>query len=150
MIQCKRCDGKNAVRNSRNNGIQRYKCKECLFNFIEGDRRQKHQTKLKKAFCILMYSTGKVSMNTLSKCLGHSPSIIYRWIMGAMKTLLRLTISRGIHGMDFDEMCHFARSKNTHTESSKPWIVSINELLLGLQVIVMEQPLEYDSAKSHI
>ena len=43
-IKCKFCGSSNCVKNGFVHGIQRYKCKECVVNFIEGDKRQKYTT----------------------------------------------------------------------------------------------------------
>jgi transposase-like protein len=60
-------------------------CKACGLNFVEGDRRQKPETAIKKALCVLLYSLGKASFKGLAKILSHSPSIIYRWIKEAVE-----------------------------------------------------------------
>ena len=150
MIQCKTCSSDKVVKNGRNNSIQRYKCKECGLNFVIGDRRQKPQTALKKAFCVLMYATGKASFNKLAKWLNHSPSIIYRWIVEAIKTTPEPEISDDIREMEFDEMWHFVGSKKTNIGSSKPWIVTEVELSPGLQAIVIFQLLSNCMTKSNI
>jgi transposase len=150
MVRCKACGGEKSVKNGLPKGVQRYKCKECGLNFVEGDRRQKPQTALKKAFCVLMYATGKASFNKLSKWLNHSPSIIYRWITQAIKNTPEPEISEDILEMEFDEMWHFVGSKKTNTGSSRPWIVVESELLPGYQVTVMFQPLDKCTTKSNI
>jgi transposase-like protein len=150
MIQCKTCSSDRVVKNGRNNSLQRYKCKECGLNFVVGDRRRKSETALKKAFCVLMYATGKASFNKLAKWLNHSPSIIYRWISEAMKSTPEPEIADDIREMEFDEMWHFVGSKKTNIGSSRPWIVAQNELLPGLQVTVIFQPLGNYTTKSNI
>jgi len=34
---CKRCDSINVVQNDKVRGKKRFKCKDCGFNFVEGD-----------------------------------------------------------------------------------------------------------------
>ena len=41
-LSCKSCGAKSYVRNGKMRGEQRYKCKECGYNFIEGDKRIKY------------------------------------------------------------------------------------------------------------
>lgn len=76
MVYCKQCESEDIVRNGKARGVQRYKCKVCGLNFVEGDRRQNPQTAIKKALCVLLYSLGKASFSMLGKILGHAPSII--------------------------------------------------------------------------
>ena len=69
----------------------------------------------------------------LGKILGHSPSIIYRWIKKAMETTPEPQISSNIQEIEFDEMWHFLKKKTKNFGSSKRWIVLQGELLPGLQ-----------------
>ncbi|WP_339040214.1 hypothetical protein [Candidatus Lariskella endosymbiont of Hedychridium roseum] len=55
-----------------------------VLNFVEGDLGKKPQTAVKKALCVMLYSLGNGSFSMLGKILGHSPSIIYRWVVEAM------------------------------------------------------------------
>lgn len=140
MIACKRCQSQESMKNGRIRGQQRYKCKECGLNFINGDARYKSSTAVKKALCVLLYSLGKVSFNMLGKILGHSPSIIYRWVVQEASHLEYPKIANEIKEIEFDEMWHFVQSKKTNNGLSKPWIVTAGELLPGLSAIVMLQP----------
>jgi hypothetical protein len=106
---------------------------------VEGDRRQKPQTAVKKALCVILYSLGKASFSMLGKILNHSPSIIYRWVVEAMETTQEPHISTNIQEIEFDEMWHFLQKKVKNSGSSKPWIVAHGELLPGLQGVVMLQ-----------
>jgi transposase len=139
MVRCKGCEGEAIIRNGCTRGLQRYKCKGCGLNFVEGDRRQKPQTAVKKALCVILYSLGKASFSMLGKILNHSPSIIYRWVVEAMETTQEPHISTNIQEIEFDEMWHFLQKKVKNSGSSKPWIVAHGELLPGLQGVVMLQ-----------
>jgi hypothetical protein len=54
--------------------------------------------------------------------MNHSPSLIYREIVEAMKTHLAPEISDDSHDMECDEMWHFLGSKKLG--SGRPWIVA--------------------------
>lgn len=142
MLLCKNCQSHDIVKNGFTRGAQRYRCKGCTLNFIEGDRRTSSKVAAKKALVVLMYALGKASFNMLGKILGHSPSLIYRWVREAMNTTEEPEISGSIREIEFDEMWHFIQSKKTKDGSSRPWIVTQGELLPGLQVIAMLQPLK--------
>lgn len=126
------------VKNGIVMGVQRYKCGECLLNFVKCDLHRKPQTAVKKALCVMMYSR-KVSFSMLGKILGHSPSIIYRWIVEAMCKTQEPVVSSDIMEMEFDEMWYFIGSKKTSFGSLKQLIVVQGELLPGLQAIVILQ-----------
>jgi transposase-like protein len=39
MPKCKNCGSCNVVKSGMVRGKQRYKCKDCIFNFVIGDKR---------------------------------------------------------------------------------------------------------------
>ncbi|WP_339052233.1 hypothetical protein [Candidatus Lariskella endosymbiont of Epinotia ramella] len=139
MVCCKGCGSDSFIKNGIVRGVQRYKCRSCLLNFVEGDLRKKPQTAVKKALCVMLYSLGKASFSMLGRILGHSPSIIYRWLVEAMNKTQEPIISSDIMEMEFDEMWHFIGSKKTSFGSSRRLIVAQGELLHGLQAIVILQ-----------
>ncbi|WP_339040750.1 IS1 family transposase [Candidatus Lariskella endosymbiont of Hedychridium roseum] len=89
-----------------------------VLNFVEGDLGKKPQTAVKKALCVMLYSLGNGSFSMLGKILGHSPSIIYRWVVEAMGKTQEPVVSSDIMEMEFDEMWHFIGSKK-----NKLWII---------------------------
>ncbi len=139
MVHCKSCGSKVVVKNGSVRGKQRYRCKDCGFNFVDGDKRIKQSTSVKKALAVILYSLGKASFNMLGKIFGHSPSVVYRWITKEMDKTKEPILSGDIKEIAFDEMWHFINSKKTKNGSSKPWIVAQGELLPGLQAVVMLQ-----------
>jgi transposase-like protein len=44
MCTCKKCGSNSCRKNGIPNGKQRYKCKICGLNFIEGDKKQENVT----------------------------------------------------------------------------------------------------------
>ena len=147
MLTCKNCHSNEIVRNGFVRGKQRYRCKSCSVNFVQGDGRTNSRIAGKKALVVLLYALGKASFNMLGRLLGHSPSLIYRWVREAMDATEEPSISGSIREMEFDEMWHFIKSKKTKNGSLKPWIVAQGELLPGLQAIVMLQPLNASTKK---
>ena len=49
MISCKKCGSEKYVKNGKVRGQQRYLCKACGCNYIEGDRRTNEKIKARKA-----------------------------------------------------------------------------------------------------
>ena len=50
METCKNCGNKNIVKNGVVREKQRYKCKECSYNFVAGDGRVDPNATVKRAF----------------------------------------------------------------------------------------------------
>ena len=63
MVKCKKCKSENIVKNGKVRDKQRYLCKDCRYNFVEGDARTNEKIKAKKAMCVLLllpiYRQGK-------------------------------------------------------------------------------------------
>lgn len=119
MPKCKKCHCENVVKNGKVRGKQRYRCKECGYNFVEGDARTNEKIQAKKAMCVLQYGLGKGSYNMLAKIYHTWPSLIYRWVKEAGEQLPEPEISEDIKEIEFDEMWHFIGQKKTKSGSSK-------------------------------
>ena len=111
MSKCKNCGSEHAVKNGRVRGKQRYRCKECSFNFVEGDARTNEKIAAKKAMLVLLYSLGKASFNLLARIFDTWPSQVYRWVLQEGLSLPEQKVSAAIKEMEFDEMWHFIKSK---------------------------------------
>ena len=66
MLKCKKCESESIVKNGKVRGKQRYLCKECGYNFVEGDAQTNEKIQAKKAMCVLQYAQGKASYNMLA------------------------------------------------------------------------------------
>jgi len=139
MIKCKNCGNDTTVKNGRVRNKQRYKCKECGYNFVEGDMRTNEKIAAKKAMCILLYSLAKASFNMMGKLFDMYPSQVYRWIVDAGAKLPEQEVSGEIKHMEFDEMWHYIGMKKTKFGSSKPLTVACGEPWPGCSAIVILQ-----------
>ena len=139
MIKCKNCGNDNIVKNGRVRNKQRYKCKGCGCNFVEGDMRTNEKIAAKKAMSVLLYSLAKASFNMMGKLFDMYPSQVYRWIVDAGAKLSEQEISGEIKHMEFDEMWHYVGMKKTKFGSSKPLTVASGELWPGRSAIVILQ-----------
>jgi hypothetical protein len=120
-------------------GKQRYKCKDCSFNFVEGDGRTNEKIIALKALCVVFYSLGKASYNMLGKIFGRDRSLIYRWIREAGMLTEEPMMDGEIKEIEFDEMWHFIESKKRNFGSSKPLIAAHGELSHGFSAVVIAQ-----------
>lgn len=119
MIKCKRCEGSGIVKPGLNKGTQRYRCKDCHYHFIEGDRRMSKEVEM-RSLAVLLYSQGKGSYGFISKLLNKSRSTIYRWVKKLAESLPDPVIDENIKEVEIDEMWHYLERKKTRYGSLKP------------------------------
>lgn len=150
MNSCKNCGNEEIVKNGAVRGKQRYKCKECGYNFVTGDGRADPDAAVKRAFAVILYSVGKGSYGFIAKLFGVTPPAVLKWIRQEAATLREPEVSGSIREMEFDEMWHFIHSKKTKNGSSRPWIVLQGEPWPGLSAVVMLQPSGGSTTKSNI
>lgn len=118
MVKCKKCGKDKVVKSGINKGIQRYQCRVCHTNFIEGDRRTNNNTEM-KSLVALLYSQGKGSYGFIGKLLNKSRSTIYRWVKETALGLPDPVIDENIKEIEIDELWHFLNRKKTKYGSSK-------------------------------
>jgi transposase-like protein len=140
MPKCKNCGSEHAVKNGIVRKKQRFRCKDCGFNFVEGDARTNEKIAAKKAMLILLYSLGKASFNLLARLFDTWPSQVYRWVVQEGLSLPEQEVSETIKEMEFDEMWHFVKEKKTSFGLSRPLIVAQGEPWHGCSAIVILQP----------
>ena len=63
----KRCGSIKSTKNGVVGGRQRYRCKECGYNFREGDGRTNEKIMAKKALCVLLYAMAKDSYRMIGR-----------------------------------------------------------------------------------
>lgn len=140
MIICKHCNESAIVKNGIVRGKQRYKCKDCGCNFVDGDGRTKPDAAVRRAFAVILYALGKGSYGFIAKLFGVTPAAVLKWIRQEAASLPEPEVSGTVREMEFDEMWHFIGSKKTSAGPSRPWTVLQGELSPGLQAVVMLQP----------
>jgi hypothetical protein len=128
------------VKSGKVRAKQRYKCKECGYNFVIGDARTNEKIVALKAMCVLLYTLAKASYNMMGKLFERDRSLIYRWIREAGLNTDEPAINGEINQIEFDEMWHFIQSKKRNFGSSRPLTVAVGELSPGFSVLVIAQP----------
>ena len=93
---CKRCSGTTCVKNGKVRGMQRYKCKDCGYNFVEGDKRRIEGSEAMKTLCFSLYGLMKGTFRCMGELCGASHVTIYRWIRGM------------IEEVEIDELWHYS------------------------------------------
>ncbi|AVP88031.1 hypothetical protein phytr_11170 [Candidatus Phycorickettsia trachydisci] len=110
-MQCKNCSENKIVKNGNVRGKQRFKCKICGYNFVEGDGRIRYATSIKRAFAVILYALGKASYGFIAKLFGVTSPAVLRWIKKEATTIQEPRINSTIRNIEFDEMWHFIQSK---------------------------------------
>ncbi len=75
---CKFCGSSNWVKNGYVHSVQRYKCKDCVSNFVDGDKRQKYtqQDRLK----VIKLYLENCGIRSIERLTGIRNSQISLWI----------------------------------------------------------------------
>ena len=139
MAVCKSCKSEKVVKSGKVRGKQRYKCRDCGYNFVIGDERTNERIAALKAMSVLLYSLAKGSYNMIGKLFGRNRSLIYRWIREAGVNTKEPEIDGEITEIEFDEMWHFIQSKKRNFGSSKPLTAAAGKLSPGFSVVVIAQ-----------
>ncbi len=64
MVKCKKCKSENIVKNGKVRGKQRYLCKDCRYNFVEGDARGRTKNQGEKGnVCAAVWTMERPSFN---------------------------------------------------------------------------------------
>jgi transposase len=138
VINCKRCNSSNTVKNGPLRGKQSYKCKSCKYRFVLGDSRAKLSL-FDKSLIVLLYSSCKASYNLLGKLFGVSPVAIMKLIKRTSDNLPDPVVSSSIKEISFDEMWHFINEKKTRYGSGV--VLSVLEIELSggiLEIVVVK------------
>ncbi|HJK86606.1 MAG TPA: hypothetical protein QKA08_02400 [Candidatus Megaira endosymbiont of Nemacystus decipiens] len=115
---------------------QRYKCKECGHNYIEGDERQKYtlQDRLK----VIKLYLENCGIRTIERLTGIRNSQISKWIKESaddikselLKSQNNINSLEDISILEIDELCTYIK-KDQRTEEGLP---SYGLLLIGTKV----------------
>lgn len=119
---CPKCNHDHVVKNGHVHSVQRWKCRQCGYEFTRTTPRGIHPAL--KVFAILMYSTGKCSYGMIARFLGVSSVAVYKWIRKTAEQLPIPSINAELKEVEFDEMWHFILKKKKQTldmESTGPY-----------------------------
>ena len=77
MTKCRKCEGERIVKNGHHLGKQRYKCKECGFQFTRETARGKDLET--KCLAVILYVNG-LSFRAIAKIVHVSHKTVYDWV----------------------------------------------------------------------
>ena len=108
--QCPRCQCKTFVKNGKNNNKQRYKCKQCAYNFSIDKLKQGIDQYYVK-HCLQLYLEG-MGFRAIERVVGVSHVSVINWVKQDGKALKKVTESRkNIAAVELDELCSYVGSK---------------------------------------
>ena len=117
---CPKCSSSQISKNGKIKGRQRYKCKQCHYQFTRTTPRGRPATE--KALAVTLYLMG-VSMNAIGRLLKVSTPAVLSWIRKfALDTYEKPEPAQAVV-IELDEMWHFLHSKKTNSGSGKPIVV---------------------------
>jgi transposase len=117
-------------------GQQRYKCKECGYNFIDKPRRGHKPAML--AFAVWLYLSG-LSQRRIARLFGVSTPAVLKWIKGfALKNAPKpVPTEDGIAVVELDEMWHFLKKSPAKSGSGRLIVLIQDSSLTGNAGIVI-------------
>ena len=120
-LSCKFCSSSAIVKNGFVRGMQRYRCKECLENFIIGDKRA--ETKYKpeiKNLVIRMY-LNNCGFRRIAAILEIPLTTVFSWIRRAGKLVDEMVKNQkhereSIEVLEMDELYTYIKKKSAKHE----------------------------------
>ena len=133
-MSCPRCQHSHFVKNGHVNEKQRYKCKDCNYQWTENHKRRGRPL-AEKALAVFLYCHG-LSMNAIAKMLGASPSTILDWVrhFGTEHAHLPEPRAEAVV-LELDEMWHYVKKKSTNSGFGKFYVVILENSSPGNVVI---------------
>jgi len=137
-MSCPKCNHDHIIRNGKVKGSQRWKCKDCGFQFTRTTARGRPLWQ--KSLAVFLYCHG-VSMNALAKMFQVRTSSILKWIRRFAQEHYEKPEPRGkAIIMELDEMWHYVKKNDRNSGYGKLWIVVRDNSLTGNVGIVTKQP----------
>ena len=134
-MKCRRCLSEKSVKNGHHLGRQRYKCKECGFQFTREDSKGKEVET--KCLAIILYVNG-LSFRAIAKIVKVSHKAVYDWVKKfGIETYTKPRPS-GEVVIELDEMWHFLNAKKTSCGYGKHIVVlQVNSLTGNVEGVIV-------------
>ena len=108
-MKCKKCHCDKIIKNGFTRGQQRYKCKQCKYNFTVIFKRRKSQEI--KRLAMHMYLEG-LGFRSIGRILKVSNTIVFNWIKNASEAIEH-NAPKKCKAIEIDEMWHYEGKKNS-------------------------------------
>jgi len=119
-MKCRKCGNTKAVKNGQHLGRQRYKCKECGFQYTQDKPKGKDVET--KCLAIVLYVNG-LSFRAIAKIVKVSHKAVHDWVKAFGLETYEKPNPTGAVVVELDEMWHFINAKKTSTGYGKRIVV---------------------------
>ena len=135
-MKCIKCNSVKTVKNGNHHDRQRYKCKECGYQFTLEKPRGADITK--KCLAIILYVNG-LSFRSIAKIVLVSHKAVYDWVKNFGIETYEKPVPQGDVVIELDEMWHFITSKKTNFGSGKRIVVlQVNSLTGNVEAVTVK------------
>jgi len=108
-MKCLKCSSNNICKNGKMQGMQRYKCKDCGYNYTKG---RNSKDKSLKRFALELYLEG-LGFRSIARLIKVSHVSVFNWIKQYGQSLELLQNDHNICVTEIDEMHSYVGSKKT-------------------------------------
>lgn len=134
---CPKCASSDVSKNGKVKETQRYKCKNCSYQFTRTTPRG--HPPAEKALAVTLYLMG-ISMNAIGRLLKVSTPAVLSWIRKFTLDNYEKPEPAQAIVVELDEMWHFLNSKKINSGSGKPIVVIPVDSLTGNAEGVIKLP----------
>jgi len=131
---CPECGCEKTVKNGLVKSVQRYKCKDCDFQFTR--LTPKGKPLWMKLEACLLYMAG-ISFNAIGAHLAVSAQAVLDWVKAFAIANYEKPEPASAVVVELDEMWHFIQKKSKNAGYGKPLIVIAGDSLTGRLEIAM-------------
>lgn len=120
---CLKCGYDKAVKSGHARGKQRYKCKQCGYQYTRDTPKGKPFKD--KVLAVVLFLSG-LSMNATATIVGVSAKTVHMWIKEFYHKYAEVpepTVDA--KEMGIDEMCHYLTKKNSDFGSGKLFVMNL-------------------------
>lgn len=136
-VKCKKCKSSKHVKSGFVRGHQRYKCKECGYQFTATKIRGVDPAL--KSLAIVLYAYCGVSMGKIARIFKVSTVAVLKWVRSAALEIKEPSSTTQSNIVMIDEMWHFVNGKKTKFGSGEPLMGHHVRLSDGTSAIVVIQ-----------
>ena len=110
-LKCLKCWCEGAYKYGHMKGCQRYRCKNCSYQYTQTTPRGRPEKD--RNFALVLYLSG-LSMNATGKILGVTAQILMRWMSKMYDKFIteKLDVS-SVKEVEMDEMHHYYQKNST-------------------------------------
>jgi len=108
-MKCLKCSSNNICKNGKMQGMQRYKCKDCGYNYTKG---RNSKDKSLKRFALELYLEG-LGFRSIARLIKVSHVSVFNWIKQYGQSLELLQNDHNICVTEIEEIHSYVGSKKT-------------------------------------